>query len=80
MIDNSLPDSLLQKQFVGRVGGGFEQAFAKLHSLRRIETNRLQENEDFLESGGLDTPLYVQTTTSSVHRSGLLDHRSLVEF
>jgi hypothetical protein len=49
---------LFQKQFVGRVGGGFWRALAKLHNLRRrIETNALQENERFLENGGLDTPL-----------------------
>lgn len=45
---------------------------------RRIETNTSQENEKYLEIGGLDTPLEKHTPTGSVRCSGLLDHRNTI--
>jgi hypothetical protein len=39
--------------------------------VRRIETNKLPENENYSDIGGLDTPL--------LENSGLLDHRNLIE-
>jgi hypothetical protein len=41
---------MFKKQSVGRVGGGLGQALAKLHNFRRrIETNKSQENKNFLK-------------------------------
>jgi hypothetical protein len=45
-----------------------------------VETKTLQENEKYLESGSLDTPLEEHSGLHLDRLDAALDHRKLVDF